>query len=189
MSRYVNKKKFSIFVGINLAFIVAPIILKNYLSDLLKKYKEFSIKDKIKFIVIALALLIIIFVLEIKLYKSSFQHIDDVVLHVTNEELNNLQKLKTKAAITEKTQEILSYHFDKKESIEKILEVLGNEYKHIALQVYLSDHSVDTDDKLNHLNNFWHSEEFKKEEVTTTATTAQHSFLTRALENQGRGLK
>lgn len=169
MSRYVNKKRFSLFVVINLAFIVAPIILKNYLSNLLKKYKEFSIKDKITFIVIALALLIIIFVLEIKLYKWSVIKIDDVVLHVTEEELKQLKslikkgennkKLNIEEAITKKIEEILSHH-DKKESIEKILVVLGdkglgdeglgNKYKHIAMQVYLSDHSFDTDGKLNY---------------------------------------
>lgn len=136
MSRYVNKKRFSLFVVINLAFIVASIILKNYISDLLKKYKEFSIKDKITFIVIALALLIIVFALDIKLYKLSVQKIDDVVFYVTEKELDEFKGLTNEEAIAKKIKEILSSHPDKKESIEKILEVLGNEYKHIALQLY-----------------------------------------------------
>ena len=157
MSRYVNKKRFSLFVVINLAFIVASIILKNYISDLLKKYKEFSIKDKITFIVIALALLIIVFALDIKLYKLSVQKIDDVVFYVTEKELDEFKGLTNEEAIAKKIKEILSSHPDKKESIEKILEVLGNEYKHIALQLYLSASSVDTDDRLN---NFWHSKKF-----------------------------
>ena len=178
MARVWKQNILSVLMLINIVLFVASIIIKNYIRDFFKDFKQVSTKVKIFVFLVLLFILII----EMKLYKSSFQHIDDVLIHVTEAELNKLNKLQKEEAIDRKIGEILDKYPDKEKSIEKILEVLDNKYKHIALQKYLSDSSVGADDKLNYLKNFWSSNIENKNNTLKKFFTKTYAKNTTSLE-------